>query len=50
MFYSADGSAGVSLTANTSGPGVYSVAYMKISTPLSTKQMDAFEPSNPQCK
>jgi hypothetical protein len=51
MFYSADGSTGVSLTANASGPGVYSVAYMKISAPpLSTKQMDAFEPSNPQCK
>jgi hypothetical protein len=33
MFYSADGSTGVSLTANASGPGVYSVAYMKISTP-----------------
>jgi hypothetical protein len=50
MFYGADGSTGVSLTANVSGPGVYSVAYMKMSAPLSTKQMDAFEPSNPQCK
>lgn len=49
-FYSADGARGVSLTASKSGPGVFAVTYMKMSAPLTTKQMDAFSPSNAQCK
>jgi hypothetical protein len=50
MFYSSDGSRGVSLTGSKGGPGVYAVTYMKMSAPLTTAQMDAFSPSNPSCK
>lgn len=50
MFYSADGSKGVSVTGSTSGPGVFAVTYMKMSAPLTIAQMDAFGPSNPSCK
>lgn len=50
MFYSPDGSKGVSLTASATGPGVYAVTYMKISAHLTTHQMGAFDPSNPSCK
>lgn len=50
MFYSPDGSKGVSLTGSPSGPGVYAVTYMKMPVKLTTHQMDAFDPSNPSCK
>jgi hypothetical protein len=50
MFYSADGLSGVSITGVPVGPGVFAVTYMKMSAPLTTKQMDAFAPSNTACK
>ena len=50
MFYSADGSKGISLTGSAVGPGVFAVTYMKMSVKLTTHQMDAFDPSNPSCK
>jgi hypothetical protein len=49
-FYSPDGSKGIGLTGMPSGPGVYAVTYMKFSVHLTTRQMDAFDPSNPNCK
>ena len=50
MFYSPDGTKGVAITGSPSGPGVFAVTYLKISVPLTTHQMDAFDPSNPSCK
>jgi hypothetical protein len=50
MFYSADGSHGVSLTGVPTGQGVFAVTYMKMSVPLTPKQMDAFSPSNSSCR
>jgi hypothetical protein len=50
QYYSADGLRGVSLTASKVGPGVFAVTYMKMSVALTTKQMEAFGPSNPSCK
>jgi hypothetical protein len=50
LFYSGDGSRGVSLRASQSGPGIFAVTYMKMSVPLTTAQMDAFRPSNTSCK
>jgi hypothetical protein len=50
MFYSPNGSKGLAITANPSGPGVYAVTYMKMSSNLTTHEMDAFSPSNPSCK
>jgi hypothetical protein len=50
MFYSPDGLKGVSITANPDGKGVFAVTYMKLSSNLTTKQEDAFDPSNPSCK
>jgi hypothetical protein len=49
-FYSADGLSGVSITGSPSDDGVFAVTYVKMSAPLTTKQMDAFAPSNPTCK
>lgn len=50
LFYSADGSRGVSLTGTPSGSRVQAVTYMKMSTPLTRRQMDAFGPSNMSCR
>ena|SRR5215472_12370853 len=50
MFYSPDGSKGVSITGNPDGEGVFNVAYIKLSSNLTTHQEDAFDPSNPSCK
>ncbi len=50
MFYSPDGTKGVSLTGNAVGPGVFSVSYLQMSVPMTTRQMDAFSPDNPSCK
>jgi len=50
MFYSPDGSKGVSITGNPDGKGVFNVAYIKLSSNLTTHQEDAFDPSNPSCK
>jgi hypothetical protein len=50
MFYSADGSKGVSITGIQDGEGVFNVVYLKMSSRLTTHQEDAFDPSNPSCK
>ncbi|MDQ6893315.1 MAG: hypothetical protein M3167_11645 [Acidobacteriota bacterium] len=50
LFYNSDGSNGVGLTGSATGPGVFAVSYMKMSVKLTTRQMDAFDPSNPHCK
>ncbi len=50
LFYNPDGSNAVGLTGSVSGPGVFAVAYMKMSVKLTAHQMDAFEPRNPSCK
>ena len=50
MFYSPDGSKGVSLTGNAVGAGVFSASYMKMSVNLTTHEMESFSPDNPSCK
>lgn len=50
MFYSPDGSRGISITGTPDGKGVFDVGYIKLSSNLTTHQEDAFEPSNPGCK
>jgi hypothetical protein len=50
MFYSPDGSKGVSITGIPDGKRVFAVTYMKFSSNLTTHQEDAFDPSNPSCK
>jgi hypothetical protein len=50
MFYSPDGSKGVSITGIPDGEGVFNVAYLKMSSNLTTHQEDTFDPSNPSCK
>ena len=50
MFYSPDGSKGVSLTGNAVGAGVFSASYMKMSVSLTTHEMESFSPTNPSCK
>ena len=50
MFYSPDGSRGVSITGGKGTPRVFAVSYMKMSANLTTREMDAFGPDNPSCK
>jgi hypothetical protein len=50
MFYSPDGSKGISITGVPSGKRVFAVTYIKFSANLTTHQQDAFDPSNPTCK
>ncbi|MBZ5688054.1 MAG: hypothetical protein LAP86_23820 [Acidobacteriia bacterium] len=50
LFYSPDGSKGIGITGTPDGKGVFAVAYMKLSSNLTTHQEDAFSPSNPSCK
>jgi hypothetical protein len=50
LFYSPDGSSGLSITATADGKRVFAVTYMKLSTNLTTYQEDAFDPSNSGCK
>jgi hypothetical protein len=50
MFYSPDGTTGVSLTGNAVGAGVFSASYLKMSAALTTHEMEAFSPDNPSCK
>jgi hypothetical protein len=50
LFYSPDGSRGVSITGTPDGKGVFAVTYIKLSSNLTTHQEDAFDPSNPNCK
>jgi hypothetical protein len=50
LFYSPDGSKGVGITGTPDGERVFAVAYIKLSSNLTTHQEDAFEPSNPSCK
>ena len=50
LLYSADGLTGVSMTGSPSGPGVFAVTYLKMSAPLTIRQMDAFSPANASCK
>jgi hypothetical protein len=50
MFYSPDGSKGVSITATPDGKRVFAVTYMKLSANLTTHQEDLFDPSNTSCK
>jgi hypothetical protein len=50
MFYSPDGSKGISITGTPDGKYVFAVTYMKLSSNLTTHQEDAFDPSNASCK
>ena len=50
MFYSPDGLSGVTITGSPSRPGVFAVSYLKMSTPITTHQMDLFAPNNTTCK
>lgn len=50
MFYAPDGTKGVSITGVAGGDDVFAVTYMKVSSKLTTHQMDAFSPDNPSCK
>lgn len=50
IFYSPDGSRGVGITGTPDGKGVFAVTYMKFSSNLTTRQENAFDPSNPTCK
>jgi hypothetical protein len=50
LFYNPDGSNGVGVTGSPDGPGVFAVAYMKMSVKLTVKQLEAFDPANPNCK
>ena len=50
MFYSPDGSRGISITGNPDGKGVFDVGYIKLSSNLTTHQEDAFAPVNSSCK
>jgi hypothetical protein len=50
LFYSPDGATGISITGNQDGKTVFNVAYIKLSSSLTTHQEDAFDPSNPSCK
>lgn len=50
MFYSADGSKGVSLTGKPKGPGVFAIAYMRMATNLTLHEMDVYSPDKGSCK
>ncbi len=50
LFYSPDGSRGIGITGTPDGERVFAVTYMKLSSPLTTHQEDAFSPTNPGCK
>lgn len=50
LFYSPDGSKGIGITGTPDGTRVFSVAFMKLSSNLTTHQEDAFDPSNPSCR
>ncbi|HEY1676926.1 MAG TPA: hypothetical protein VGG04_04420 [Candidatus Sulfotelmatobacter sp.] len=50
MFYSPDGSKGITITATPDGKRVFAVTYIKLSGNLTTHQEDTFDPSNPSCK
>ncbi len=50
LFYGPEGTTAIGITGLPTGDGVFAVAYMKISSKLTTHQMDAFSPDNPSCK
>ena len=50
MFYSPDGSRGISVTGTPDGQRVFAVTYMKIAGNLTVHQQDEFSPSNAGCK
>lgn len=50
LFYSPDGSKAIGITGMPGGDGVFAVAYMKLSSNLTTHQEDLFSPDNPACK
>ena len=50
MFYSADGTKGVTLTGMPEGGEVFSASYLSVAPGLTAHEMAAFSPSNPSCK
>ena len=50
MFYSPDGSTGITITGVPKGDDVFAVSYLSVTGGLTTHQMDSFSPSNPSCK
>lgn len=50
MFYSADGTKGVTLTGVPRGSKVFAASYLSVSPGLTAHEMEAFSPSNPSCK
>jgi len=50
MFYSADGTKGVTLTGVPQGSKVFAASYLSVSPGLTAHEMEAFSPSNPSCK
>jgi len=50
VFYSADGTKGVTLTGVPKADGVFAASYASISPGLTTREMEAFRPMNPSCK
>ena len=50
MFYSPDGTSGVTLTGMPNGEGVFAVSYEKMAPGLKPEQLVKFSPNNPTCK
>jgi len=50
MFYSGDGTKGVTLTGVTKSPSIYSVSYLSFSPGLTVREMESFSPTNLSCK
>jgi hypothetical protein len=50
LFYSSDGTKGISITGTPQGGLVFAITYIKISGSLTTHQQQAFSPSNASCK
>jgi hypothetical protein len=50
VFYSADGTKGVTLTGVPKGDKVFAASYASISPGLNTHEMQVFSPTNPSCK
>ena len=50
MFYSPDGSKGVTITGNAVDSGAFAAAFMSMPGKLTKQQMDAFSPNDPSCK
>ena len=50
MFYSADGTKGVTITGIPKENTVYAVSYLTFSPGLTTHEMEVVDPKNPSCK